>query len=184
MMATPTATPTVDSAVENTVQPTAHERLTDMIQTLQSWAVEIKDMISVAKAAQKENAKMQKSLSSKRKSRGASATDNADGEPSNTRRRTTPSGFTKPVLLSDALCAFVGMPSGSVLPRTEVTKKITEYIKEQGLQDQADKRHILPDAKLNTILDLGDNPDVRLTYFNLQTFIKHNFTKVASEASA
>ena len=46
------------------------------------------------------------------------------------------------------LAAIVG---SEPLPRTEVTKKIWEYIKEHNLQDAADKRNINADAKLKVI---------------------------------
>ena len=37
------------------------------------------------------------------------------------------------------------------MPRTEVTKKIWEYIKKNNLQDAANKRNINADAKLRVI---------------------------------
>ena len=46
------------------------------------------------------------------------------------------------------LAAVIG---DKALPRTEVTKKIWEYIKKNGLQDQAKKTMINADAKLKEI---------------------------------
>ena len=54
----------------------------------------------------------------------------------------------KPLKPSPQLAAIVG---SEPLPRTEVTKKIWEYIKEHNLQDAADKRNINADAKLKVI---------------------------------
>ena len=51
----------------------------------------------------------------------------------------------KPMTLSAALAAVIG---AAPLPRTEVTKKIWEYIKKHKLQDEANKRNINADAKL------------------------------------
>ncbi len=49
---------------------------------------------------------------------------------------------------SAALAAIVG---ASPLPRTEVTKKIWDYIKKNKLQDSVNRRMINADAKLKEI---------------------------------
>ncbi|MES2344400.1 MAG: type I DNA topoisomerase [Chlamydiota bacterium] len=46
------------------------------------------------------------------------------------------------------------------LPRTEVVKKMWDYIKEHGLQDPKNKRIILPDAKLAKIFGSKDPVDM------------------------
>lgn len=178
-MANPTLTvsqaeTTVDVDTNTEVRQTAVERIPEIMSSLQGWAVEIKEFLSVLKTVQKDYAKLLKSVN-KRKTRSSSASEGEDG---NTRRRVTPSGFTKPVKLSDSLCDFMGVAHGTTLPRTNVTKYINEYIKTNNLQDPSDKRHILPDDKLKTILDLSGREDSHITYFNMQTFIKHHFSKV------
>jgi chromatin remodeling complex protein RSC6 len=49
---------------------------------------------------------------------------------------------------SPALAAVVG---SSPLPRTEVTKKIWQYIKRNGLQDAKNRRAINADEKLRPV---------------------------------
>jgi upstream activation factor subunit UAF30 len=88
-----------------------------------------------------------------------------------------PSGFAKPTALSVEMCDFLGMPHGTELARTDVTRRLTKYIKDHELQDVADKRNIRPDAKLDAILTIPEGK--QLTFFNLQSFIKHNFVKQA-----
>lgn len=56
--------------------------------------------------------------------------------------------LSKPMNLSPELEAVIG--SGP-LPRTEVTKKIWEYIKKNDLQNPANKRNILADDKLKAV---------------------------------
>ena len=56
--------------------------------------------------------------------------------------------FMKPMTPSKLLAAVVGK---SPLPRTEVTKKVWEYIKQHNLQDPANKRMINADKKLKAI---------------------------------
>jgi chromatin remodeling complex protein RSC6 len=58
------------------------------------------------------------------------------------------SGGMEPAL-SPELAAFVGAPR---MHRFKIVKAIWVYIKAHDLQDPADKRSILPDAKLGTIL--------------------------------
>lgn len=58
------------------------------------------------------------------------------------------SAFMKPLTPSTELAAVVGKKA---LPRTEVTKKIWDYIKKHKLQDEADKRNINTDKKLKAI---------------------------------
>lgn len=54
----------------------------------------------------------------------------------------------KPLTPSPTLAAVIG--SGA-LPRTEVTKKIWEYIKKHDLQDPKNRRNINADAKLRPL---------------------------------
>jgi upstream activation factor subunit UAF30 len=54
----------------------------------------------------------------------------------------------KPMTLSASLAAVIG---AAPLPRTEVTKKIWDYIKKHKLQDDANKRMINADDKLKTV---------------------------------
>ncbi len=51
---------------------------------------------------------------------------------------------------SPALAAVVG---DKPLPRTEVTKKVWEYIKKHDLQDKAKRTLINADAKLKAVVD-------------------------------
>lgn len=62
--------------------------------------------------------------------------------------RTPNAAFMKPLTPSPALAAIIG---DKPQPRTEVTKKVWEYIKKHNLQDAANKRNINADAKLQAI---------------------------------
>jgi chromatin remodeling complex protein RSC6 len=84
-----------------------------------------------------------------------------------------PSGITKPTKVSDAMCEFMGRPKGDLIARTEVTKFITNYIKEQNLKDEEVKRHINPDTKLRALLNIPQGD--QLTYFNLQKYMTSHF---------
>ena len=64
------------------------------------------------------------------------------------KKRTPNAAFMKPMNPSDALAAIIGK---GPYPRTEVTKKIWEYIKKNKLQDAVNRRMINADAKLKEI---------------------------------
>lgn len=58
-------------------------------------------------------------------------------------------GFLKPCQLAPSLSKFL---SCDILPRTEVIKKLWEYIRENDLQNPKDRREIICDAKLQDLL--------------------------------
>jgi len=58
------------------------------------------------------------------------------------------SAFMKPMNVSADLAAVVGK---GPMPRSEVVKKLWEYIKKNKLQDQANKRNINADASLKVV---------------------------------
>jgi chromatin remodeling complex protein RSC6 len=93
------------------------------------------------------------------------------------RPKRAPSGFAKPALISVELCNFLKKPEGTEMARTEVTKYLTQYIKEHKLQDEANRRKILPDKPLQQLLNVGQGDEV--TYFNLQKYMKVHFPKSA-----
>ena len=56
--------------------------------------------------------------------------------------------FMKPLQPSEALAKVVGSKS---LPRTQVVKKLWEYIKKNDLQDKKNRRNINADASLKAV---------------------------------
>ncbi|HLU15262.1 MAG TPA: SWIB/MDM2 domain-containing protein [Burkholderiaceae bacterium] len=56
--------------------------------------------------------------------------------------------FMKPVTPSPTLAAIIGPDA---IPRTEVTKKIWDYIKKHDLQDPKNRRNINADDKLRPL---------------------------------
>ncbi|NWF72242.1 MAG: hypothetical protein HXY51_04230 [Nitrospirae bacterium] len=63
-------------------------------------------------------------------------------------KRTPNAAFMKPMTPSSLLAAVVG---AIPLPRTEVVKKVWDYIKKDKLQDEINKRMINADEKLREI---------------------------------
>jgi chromatin remodeling complex protein RSC6 len=171
---TPEVTTPVVDTVSTEVPPTTEETtktpdavVTDKFESLHSQvnelSVALRNLQTNLRTIQKEIVKLVKTNVKKTKSRASGGA------------KKTPSGFAKPTKLSDALCDFLGVEKGTELARTDVTRRINTYIKENNLQDQQDKRNIHPDTKLSKVLTMkaGD----KLTFFNLQTYLKSNFIR-------
>jgi chromatin remodeling complex protein RSC6 len=75
-----------------------------------------------------------------------------------------------PVQPDEALGAVVG---SSPLPRTEITKKIWDYIRSNGLQDQKDKRTLNADDKLRKVFN-GKNS---VTMFEMTKLVNDHIKK-------
>jgi len=97
--------------------------------------------------------------------------------------RKSPSGFAKPNKISDELCDFIGVPHGTEKSRTDITRYINSYVKEHNLNKPSNRRIILPDDKLRSILNVKDGEEV--TFFILQRLISHHFpSKAAPKVAA
>ncbi|AHK63812.1 hypothetical protein BOKEGFJH_00941 [Chlamydia avium] len=67
------------------------------------------------------------------------------------------SAFMNPVNISSELAAIVGK---GPMPRTEIVKKVWEYIKKHNLQDPKNKRNILPDSNLAKVFGSSSTIDM------------------------
>lgn len=91
-----------------------------------------------------------------------------------------PSGFVKPTPISKELSEFLGKTDGAEMARTEVTREINAYIRNNNLQDKENGRRINPDAKLKSLLKLKKGEE--LTYFNLQRYMSPHFATAGKPA--
>ena len=155
--------PAVDGAAVE-AEPNAMMKLATKIVAAAALMKEIQIEL---KAAQKEFDKMTKTKLKAEKKRA-----NA---------RTSPSGFAKPTKISDELCVFLSVAKGTEMARTEVTRKLNAYIKENSLFNAENKRIILPNASLKKLLGSGEE---EVSFFNIQRFMKRHFIKAVPVATA
>lgn len=87
-----------------------------------------------------------------------------------TETKTAGKGLSVPVQPDNVLGAIVGT---NAMPRTEIVKKLWEYIKAKNLQDTNDKRTILADEKLKPLFGAD-----RLNMMKLAGCISQHVTKV------
>ena len=81
-------------------------------------------------------------------------------------KRKPNAAFMKAMTPSSALAAIVG---ANPLPRTEVTKKVWEYIKKNKLQDAVNKHMINADEKLRSVLGKA-----KVTMFEMTKLISNH----------
>jgi hypothetical protein len=135
----------------------------ELVIKINSFASILKETQTLLKALSKEYDRMKKTVEKTERKRA-----NA---------RTNPNGFAKPAKITDEMHDFLGVPKGTEISRTDVTRRVNAYIKEHNLYNPTNKRIILPDAKLRKIL--GATPDQEVTFFNLQRFLSASFVKKA-----
>lgn len=154
----------VDAAVADAVVESSLEtQSTEFVAKLHQLTVSL----SALKAEYK--------LLEKKWSRELKAAQKASAKSSRKSGNRKPSGFIKPTRISDELAGFLNKPVGSEMARTDVTKDITEYIRNNNLQDKQNGRQINPDSKLMSLLKIPSGEV--LTYFNLQRFMSPHFAK-------
>ncbi|KAK9056634.1 hypothetical protein SSX86_023996 [Deinandra increscens subsp. villosa] len=95
-------------------------------------------------------------------------------EPVTETKKRAPRGFSKPRPVSPEMKEFLG--GRTEIPRTEVLKVIWAHIKENGLQDPANKRVIVCDEKLKKIFAGKD----QVGFLEIAGLISPHFRKVES----
>lgn len=98
-------------------------------------------------------------------------------------KKRAPSGFAKPTKVTNELCEFMNRPVGSEIARTEVTKALVQYIKDNKLQQQnaETKNKIIPDQKLSWLLGINNDEASELTFFNIQKYMNKHFVRECKE---
>ncbi|MDE2614887.1 MAG: SWIB/MDM2 domain-containing protein [Burkholderiales bacterium] len=90
-----------------------------------------------------------KKAAAKKAAPAKTAAKKAPAKKAAAKKRTPSAAFMKAMTPSAALAAIIG---DKALPRTEVTKKVWEYIKKNSLQDKVKRTMINADAKLREVL--------------------------------
>ena len=153
---------------DNTLDTWIMEQFTTINDSLTLFKMQITNLQKVVKTVEKDVKKELKNIKK----------DNKKKEKTKTKR--APSGFAKPTKVTKELCEFMNKPEGSEIARTEVTKALVNYIKENNLIELGEdaKNKIVPDQKLKKLLGLQPEQSNDLTYFNIQKYMnKHFYSK-------
>ena len=136
------------------------DQFSGLINTLSTFRTQITALSAQLRTLEKSvkrEIKQHKKDAAKRKNRG----------------KRQPSGFAKATNISDELCEFMSHEHGTQVARTDVTKYIIAYIKDNNLQKQENRKIIEPDDALKKLLTPDEGEEV--TYFNLQRFMNKHF---------
>ena len=162
---TPVVETPVEAVTEGSDDSGYDQEFLELQNDLKSAATLIKDLVSKVNRLEKRVSRDRKVMNKKMKGRVKRVVD--PNKP--------PSGFAKPGPISDELAKFLGLQKGEEIARTEVTKRITAYCKENNLRKQEDKRQINADTSLKKLLRLNKGDE--LTFFNLQKYMKVHYPK-------
>ena len=154
----------VSTKTTNVVNPIT-EQFAVLLNSLSSFKSQISMLSSQVKALEKNVKKQMKQLE-------------REAEKNKSKANRKASGFAVPTKISKDLCKFMGKPEGSEMARTEVTKYIIQYIKNNKLPDKKNKKVIKPYSAHKSLLDL--KPEDEVTYFNLQKYMNKHFVTNAT----
>ena len=107
-----------------------------------------------------------------------STQDDPDGEKA--RARAANNGFNRKQDVTPKLRAFLELPEGELVSRSEVTKSINKYITDKGLKHPDNGRQIILDDTLRDLL--APPADVQVTYLNLQKYLSPHYVKKEEKA--
>jgi len=93
----------------------------------------------------------------------------AETSPQPKGKRQPSAAFMKPVQPDEKLAAIIG---NQPLSRTDITRKLWDYIHAHNLQDPANKTFIKPDESLKQVLDGKD----RVSMFEMTKLVFHHVT--------
>jgi chromatin remodeling complex protein RSC6 len=153
---------TKKSELENVEETQIFEQFDNIINNLSDFRCQVNSIQQQLKLLEKNVKKQMKGLKKsivKNKNKG----------------NKTPSGFARPTKVTKELCEFMNKSEGTEIARTEVTRALVNYIKNNKLENENNSKIITPDLKLKFLLGIEDGQEV--TYFNIQKFMNKHFVK-------
>lgn len=88
-------------------------------------------------------------------------------------------GFNKPLGVSDKLRTFLNLGADEKISRSQVTRRINEYVEAKGLKAG---QNISLDAPLKDLLQVPEG--VQVTFLNIQKYINPHYVKEPKPAKA
>lgn len=86
-----------------------------------------------------------------------------------------PSGFARPGPVSGELRTFLGMKQDELIARTQVAKRVSEYIKDNNLKNPDNNKEIVIDKKLATLFKVPEK--TKVAFFQIQSYLTTHFIK-------
>lgn len=105
-----------------------------------------------------------------------------DPEGLKAQERSKNNGFNRPQKITAALASFLDVDPSEMLSRSEVTRRINKYIRDNDLKHPDNGRVIIMDDKLKTLLSPPD--DIQISFLNMQRYLSPHYIKDAPAASS
>jgi chromatin remodeling complex protein RSC6 len=100
------------------------------------------------------------------------------------KKRGRPRGFARPTNVSAELCAFLGIPEGTLVSRTDTIVYLNKYIKENELQDPHNLQNVILDDKLARLFGGEAAIISNLSFFKMQRYLTQHFHKKSEDESS
>ena len=167
-VAAPVVAPVVAPAAE--VAEVAEESVVASFATLltkfTALRTSLNELAPEMKKMERQVARLEKKAEKRRRRKAGVV--GADGE----KKPNPTTVFTKPVEITKELCTVLGLPAGTQVSRSDVTRGVMKYAKDKSLTN---KQAITPDATLRKLLSLTEADS--LTILNLQKYLKNHYVK-------
>lgn len=159
---------TVEESVFMTKISTMTTQVEELLKTLKTITVDLKTMKKEYSKLEKKTAALEKSKGRKKRAREERAREEGGEKVKKT------GGFNKPTKISVELSNLLDLEEGQLVSRPEVTALLSKYVKKNDLKNGGKIDLTRPGGeKLAKILNIP--VDTKLTYFNLQKFLKHHY---------
>jgi len=97
------------------------------------------------------------------------------------KERASKNGFSKPLEVTEALRQFLGLAAEEKISRSDVTKRVSAYVKENNLKHPESGRIIVLDDKLKALL--GPPEGSEITFLNIQKYLSPHYIKSPTDAA-
>ena len=97
------------------------------------------------------------------------------------KERTKNNGFNRKMEVTDTLKEFLGLDTDGTVSRSDITRRVNKYIKENDLKHPDNGRVIVMDEKLTKLLSPPEGEQI--TFLNMQKYISPHYLKAAEEVA-
>ena len=89
--------------------------------------------------------------------------------------RSEKNGFNRPIAISESLRTFLQLEGDVLISRSDVTRRINQYIRENNLKHPDNGRIIVLDDKLRALFTPNEGEEI--TFLNIQRYISPHYIK-------
>ena len=139
-----------------------------MASTIDNVLSVLADVQKTLAEVQKENKSMAKLIRKLRASQ-----DDPDGEKAKARAKNN--GFNIPRKITPEFSSFLKLAADELITRSQVNKKISEYVNANNLKHPDNGRIILIDDALRALLNPPEG--IQITYLNIQKYLSCHYIK-------